>query len=1162
MVTDPNFLLYPDLYYFTYEYGNGDSYSGYGYAASGTYYIGQVLDNYSNETGNYGSYTINSVQTTYDGYGIEGEVYVTSYYNGETDYLASWDYDDINAYSNLGLGYEYGYFYSDYFSNYDEADLVITNATTLTLPSIFVSPKGGDIVGEGETQVFEIKLSNPYDQQILIQYKVKDWTASTDFYYGDFDGFSASFLTFDPGELVKEVYISIKDDLTDEDEEKYIFELYSASEGTYLLIPEEIQVVGRITDNDDSPSSLNITSLNPLGTPENPIIIPVDNSDITWIDIDFSYDNQSNEFIWIFSDGTGSTYSLGSSTYDTDNNDETNLGLLPKSGFNQQRISRGEPGEITAVSLFMQQQLVNGGYGNVLKEVTLPVNYIFVDDIDLAVTKLPIMNSLAEAGEEFTYTITISNDYSFYPGKIFLTEILPKGVIFVNSDIGPVYLEKDGDKTHLTFAFDNYSLSGSLIGTITVIPSKESRPIDNDFSQSGWTIETETHLRSGEIYINDPDLSNNSIIQEIQVFDPDFINDDTTSLPSITLSVSPASVLENGTSNLVYTFTRTGATTNTLTVNYSVAGTADNTDYTGTTTGTGKTVTFAAGSATAIVTIDPTADTTVENDETVVLTLVNGTGYTIATTSAVTGTITNDDVALPSISLAVSPASVQENSTSNLVYTFTRTGTTTSTLTANYTVGGTTTLGTDYTGISSSGTTKTVTFAAGSSTAIVTVDPTADTTVEPDETIALTLASGTGYTIATTSAVTGTIANDDVAALPSISLALSPVSVQENGTSNLVYTFTRTGNTTGELTVNFAVGGTAISADDYRANLVGVGQFTLTTTNGVATGTVKFAAGNSTITIALDPTGDTTVEPSETVALTLATGTGYTIATTSAVTGTIANDDGVSTNVQQITSQNNLLTSPGGQITVPLFYNTSTGDNTLGGIGLRLHYDSSDLTFQTTTNLFNTNLFGTVTDLADTNNFDGDPTTNRYLQVQYVDFTGNWPNRTLPLKLGDFSFTASNSFENTQLRVTSPDGTLAPGYGLEANPIVVGKREWTLDIDGDGSVGALSDGIMAVRYLFGAAFTGNALINGAISPGATRSLTEIQNYLQDGVDQKFLDIDGDGSVGALSDGIMAVRYLFGAAFAGNALINGAIAPDATRDLAGIQNYLADLTTIV
>ncbi|MFN9400997.1 MAG: bluetail domain-containing putative surface protein, partial [Dolichospermum sp.] len=115
----------------------------------------------------------------------------------------------------------------------------------------------------------------------------------------------------------------------------------------------------------------------------------------------------------------------------------------------------------------------------------------------------------------------------------------------------------------------------------------------------------------------------------------------------------------------------------------------------------------------------------------------------------------------PTITLAVAPATVTEDGTSNLIYTFTRTGVTSNALTVNYTVGGTATIGTDYTGIATAGTTKIVTFAANSSIATVTVDPTADNTVESNETVALTLASETGYTIGTTNAVTGTITNDD-----------------------------------------------------------------------------------------------------------------------------------------------------------------------------------------------------------------------------------------------------------------------------------------------------------------------------------------------------------------------------------------------------------------
>ncbi|MFM6443821.1 MAG: cadherin domain-containing protein, partial [Dolichospermum sp.] len=119
-------------------------------------------------------------------------------------------------------------------------------------------------------------------------------------------------------------------------------------------------------------------------------------------------------------------------------------------------------------------------------------------------------------------------------------------------------------------------------------------------------------------------------------------------LSAITLAVNPTSVTEDGTANLVYTFTRTGAISNALTVNYTVSGTAIfNSDYTQTgatayTTTTG-TVTFAAGASTATVTIDPTNDAEVESDETVALTLASGTGYSIATTNAVTGTILNND---------------------------------------------------------------------------------------------------------------------------------------------------------------------------------------------------------------------------------------------------------------------------------------------------------------------------------------------------------------------------------------------------------------------------------------------------------------------------------------------------------------------------------------
>ncbi|WP_236721502.1 Calx-beta domain-containing protein [Trichormus sp. NMC-1] len=350
-------------------------------------------------------------------------------------------------------------------------------------------------------------------------------------------------------------------------------------------------------------------------------------------------------------------------------------------------------------------------------------------------------------------------------------------------------------------------------------------------------------------------------------------------LPSITLAVSPASVTEDGTANLVYTFTRTGSTTNALTVNYGITGTANSSDYTGATPGTGKTIIFAAGSSTATLIIDPTADTTVEANETVALTLATGTGYTVGTTAAVTGTITNDDVALPNITLAVSPASVTEDGTANLVYTFTRTGSTTNALTVNYGITGTAN-SSDYTG-ATPGTGKTIIFAAGSSTATLTIDPTADTTVEANETVALTLATGTGYTVGTTAAVTGTITNDDVSSSITINLSADQTIVEgQTNPQNVTYTVTLSNTSTQTITVNYATSnGTATAGSDYTSK----------------TGTLTFNPGVTTQSIIIPIVNDAINEANETFTVTLTSPTNASLGTKASAITTITDTLNAST---------------------------------------------------------------------------------------------------------------------------------------------------------------------------------------------------------------------------------------------------------------------------
>ena len=53
------------------------------------------------------------------------------------------------------------------------------------------------------------------------------------------------------------------------------------------------------------------------------------------------------------------------------------------------------------------------------------------------------------------------------------------------------------------------------------------------------------------------------------------------------------------------------------------------------------------------------------------------------------------------------------------------------------------------------------------------MDPSADTTIEPNETVALTHAAGTGYNVGTTAAVVGTIVNDEISSLTTYTMGLA-----------------------------------------------------------------------------------------------------------------------------------------------------------------------------------------------------------------------------------------------------------------------------------------------------------------------------------------------------------------------------------------------------
>jgi hypothetical protein len=140
----------------------------------------------------------------------------------------------------------------------------------------------------------------------------------------------------------------------------------------------------------------------------------------------------------------------------------------------------------------------------------------------------------------------------------------------------------------------------------------------------------------------------------------------------------------------------------------------------------------------------------------------------------------------------------------------------------------------------------------------------------------------------------------------------------------------------------------------------------------------------------------------------------------------------------------------------------------------------------------------------------------------------------------------------------SPGGGLVPRGGAPGSAIAIANLNQaafaSLDVDANGVVQPLTDGLLLLRHLFG--FTGATLINGALGAGCSRcAAADITTYLN-GLGS-LLNVDGNPTLEALTDGLLALRYLFG--FTGATLTTGAVGPMCTRcDSAAIVGYLDGL----
>ena len=399
--------------------------------------------------------------------------------------------------------------------------------------------------------------------------------------------------------------------------------------------------------------------------------------------------------------------------------------------------------------------------------------------------------------------------------------------------------------------------------------------------------------------------SGDSDYNAVTAVDVDVTTTDDDVAPGVTLSLTPASVSEmGGVATVSARLSHASGAATTVTVG-AVSGVF--------TAGSGAagTIVIPAGSTTAatdralVTAVDNTTDAP-NRTATVTATVTNARAAADSTTMSVTGaslTVRDDDAA-PGVVLAVNPASVSENGgVSTVTATLSRPSSQPSTVTV-----------TAVSGSYAAGTDATIVIAAGATTA---ASDTATVTAVDDDvhqgsagrsvTVTAALANGQGA-----GAVTGaSLALTDDETLPTLSLALGPSSVSENGGVSTV-TAALSGPSSQPVTVTVA--SAAVSSTGAVA-----GDFTQTGT------TLTVAAGETTgaglVTVRGNDNRVDADNKQVTVSATAAGGNG--VAAPSAATLTLTDDEATATASLVLTPRAILENEQVSTVTAVLSYPTT-----------------------------------------------------------------------------------------------------------------------------------------------------------------------------------------------------------------------------------------------
>ncbi len=674
---------------------------------------------------------------------------------------------------------------------------------------------------EGEAIIFTVTRSGAQDNEVSVKWNTKPATGANAASSTDYTEVpTATKLDFGSGVRSVNFTVTTTEDVLDEGNETFLVELTDAKGG----VIGTAEATGTINDDDAAPNTITIevdTNAGGAGTPTT------------------------------IGEGAGST---------------------------TVRITA----RITSSTRFATEQTVAVVVGKAMDSATEGTDYGAVADQDI---KIPVGAQSAYVDVSITptdddldepdETITVEGDLSgvtVTPAVITIND--DEGLPTVTLELGSASIDESGG-SNSTAVTARLSGRSSEAVTLTVAAAPGADTASGDFTLSAnttLTIAAGSLTSSGTVTItavdNNIDAPNKTVTVSATasgggVNNPAdqtlTINDDDAAPGRITLSVNPTSVAESaGRTGITVTASVNGTTlfADSKTVTVSVGGgtATSSTDYAAV---SNFSIVIAAGAAsnTGTFNLTPTQDSVAEGNETI---NVTGTAPGVATVTAATVTITDDDAAPTALTLTVDAdtatnnvqSSIAENGgakTVRIIATLVGTARFVAAKTVTVEVGksaDSATEGTDYATVG----TQTITIAAGEGSGYVdfTLTPTDDNLDEEDETISFD-GTSTGLTVTHASI---TITDDDDASPTDLTISVDTDSntngkqnsVTESGGAKTV-TVTATFDGTARFAVNKSVtvsvgksSDTAVEGADYQT----VVDFNITINAGAASGSQTF----------------------------------------------------------------------------------------------------------------------------------------------------------------------------------------------------------------------------------------------------------------------------------------------------------------------------------